>query len=187
MKSWQVQGKQGTERREKLAAEAELDPKTMLRPLKKLLVMSPHSTVCAWRIGMVSALPSHCPHAWTALAWHSLSNSRVCAALWGGGEGQVGCGSSGGKTEPLTVSLTLSACVWGLTLPIFNHRSVICCFLACQDSSSKLLTGECELSAKAEGNGKWEDFYGFTKLRPCIFLFLLKKARIEKKSSGNKC
>lgn len=29
------------------------------------------------------------------------------------------------------------------------------CFLACQEANgSMLLTGECELSAKAEGNGK---------------------------------
>lgn len=37
-----VQGKQGSVRRIKEAAEAELDPKRMLRTHRRLLVISPH-------------------------------------------------------------------------------------------------------------------------------------------------
>lgn len=87
MKSGQVQGKQGTERRKMMAAEADLDPKSMLRSLRRFLVISPHATVRTWRTGVHLPLPSPYRHTWTVLALHlhalQLQSLRCWVRWWG--------------------------------------------------------------------------------------------------------
>jgi len=64
---WIGQEKQGTSRRKMTAAEAELDPKRMLRALRRFFSISPHDTVRTWRMGRHLLLLNPSWHTWTVL------------------------------------------------------------------------------------------------------------------------
>lgn len=120
MKSGQVQGKQGTERRQMMAAEADLDPKSMLRSLRRFLVISPHATVGTWRTGVhlphAQPLPAHLNCPCPSPACPTAPESVLLSEVVGKGEWDIAHQQTRQKHS---LSPSLSAQVSGVSLPSF--------------------------------------------------------------------